>query len=200
MHILICGDSWAADWSVKYNDLGWPNILQQHHDVTNIAQAGVSQYRICQQLQDIDITKFDVAVCSITSPNRIYSNNNTAHIDDALHSNCDLMFADLEHAWEQGNKTPQTKSALDFFMYHWDKDHADFVHQLLVDWCFNKLNVIPTIGTSNIINNNSFATQWNYVCGVDICANNKGIINHMNEQGNKLFADMMLDKISTCRN
>ena len=61
MHILICGDSWAADWSVKYNGIGWPNILQQHHDITNVAQAGVSQYRICQQLQDIDIAKFDVA-------------------------------------------------------------------------------------------------------------------------------------------
>jgi hypothetical protein len=30
MKILIIGDSFAADWSVKYNDYaGWPNLLAQ---------------------------------------------------------------------------------------------------------------------------------------------------------------------------
>ena len=29
MNILICGDSFAADWTVKYAGQGWPNLLAQ---------------------------------------------------------------------------------------------------------------------------------------------------------------------------
>jgi len=197
MKVLLLGDSWAADWNTKYSDyLGWPNILKQHHQVTNVAQAGVSQYRICKQIEQVDINDFDIAICSITSPNRIYSKNNTAHIDDVLHSNCDLMFADLEYAWDNGNTTEQTESALSFFKHHWDKEHADFVHQLLVDWCYNKLSAIPVIGTSNITDNDNFTNKWpKYVNGVDVFLQNPGTVNHMNEKGNKLFADKMLEQI-----
>ena len=43
MKLLILGDSWQADWNVKHNTYpGWPNLLANEFDVTNIAQAGVS--------------------------------------------------------------------------------------------------------------------------------------------------------------
>jgi len=46
MKILICGDSFAADWTVKYPGQGWPNMLAQQHEIVNLAQAGCSEYKI----------------------------------------------------------------------------------------------------------------------------------------------------------
>ena len=51
MKILICGDSFAADWTVKYPGQGWPNMLAEIHEVTNLAQAGCSEYKILKQLE-----------------------------------------------------------------------------------------------------------------------------------------------------
>ena len=48
--LLICGDSFAADWQVKYpQGQGWCNLITQYYHVTNVAQAGCSEYRIYQQ-------------------------------------------------------------------------------------------------------------------------------------------------------
>ena len=52
--LLIAGDSFAADWTIKYKGEGWVNTLCKDYDVTNIAQAGVSEYKIYNQLKKID--------------------------------------------------------------------------------------------------------------------------------------------------
>ena len=49
-NILICGDSFAADWTKKYNGNGWVNMLCNDFNITNVAEAGVSEYKIYQQL------------------------------------------------------------------------------------------------------------------------------------------------------
>ena len=88
--ILICGDSFAADWTVKYNDyLGWPNLLAQNYNVKNIAQAGVGQFKIYKQLQSVNIKDFDVVISSYTSPYRVHTYNHPVHSNDLLHKNCD---------------------------------------------------------------------------------------------------------------
>ena len=51
--ILIIGDSFACVW--PNSSTGWPSQLAQQYDVTNLAQAGVSEYKILQQL--INFTK-----------------------------------------------------------------------------------------------------------------------------------------------
>ena len=48
-NILICGDSFAADWTKKYDGTGWVNMLTKDHTITNIAEAGVSEYKIYKQ-------------------------------------------------------------------------------------------------------------------------------------------------------
>ena len=56
MHLLIIGDSFAADWSVKYADKkGWPNFLAEKYSVTNLAQAGCSEYKIKKQLDSVNL-------------------------------------------------------------------------------------------------------------------------------------------------
>ena len=40
MKILIAGDSFAADWKIKYNGNGWVNMLSNDYDVTKAIQQG----------------------------------------------------------------------------------------------------------------------------------------------------------------
>ncbi len=42
--LLIAGDSFAADW--LSGESGWPNLLANEYDVTNVAQAVCSEYKI----------------------------------------------------------------------------------------------------------------------------------------------------------
>ena len=52
MKILICGDSFAADFRITdTNALGWCNLLEEKYTVVNRAQAGVSEYKILKQIE-----------------------------------------------------------------------------------------------------------------------------------------------------
>ena len=100
MKILICGDSFAADWSIKYPErLGWCNWLSENHSVTNIAQAGAGEYKLLKQIQATDLNKFDAVIVSHASPNRLYCTAHPVHNNDVLHHNADLIYADIkDHA------------------------------------------------------------------------------------------------------
>jgi lysophospholipase L1-like esterase len=37
--LLIAGDSFSADWTKKYDGIGWVNMLENDFDVTNVSQA-----------------------------------------------------------------------------------------------------------------------------------------------------------------
>ena len=45
MKLLVAGDSFVAEWP---GDEGWVKLLANDYDVTNVAQAGVSEYKIPQ--------------------------------------------------------------------------------------------------------------------------------------------------------
>ena len=99
MNILIVGDSFAADWTVKYKGIGWPNMLSKRHNVTNLAQAGCSEYKIYKQLLSVNLDDFDYIIASHTSPYRIYVTEHPVHSMDKLHNDCDLIYTDLkEHS------------------------------------------------------------------------------------------------------
>ena len=71
MNILLCGDSFVSDWSVKHKDQsGWCNWLAKEHHVVNLAQAGVGEYKIMKQILSADLNKFDAVIISHGSPNR----------------------------------------------------------------------------------------------------------------------------------
>ena len=120
MNILILGDSWSADWNIKYTDYpGWPNIIAQKYTVTNIAQAGVSQYSILKQLDTIQPLDYDMVIISITSPYRVYTPQHPVHTS-GLHANSDLIYSDIDH---HASKFPDNKrlhSARAYFEDHYD--------------------------------------------------------------------------------
>ena len=184
------GDSWAADWSSQYNQYaGWPNILAERHDVHNIAQAGVSQYSINQQLYDVDTSDYDRIIVSITSPYRLYTARHPVHTE-GLHANSDLIYTDLEYHLSEQPDNKQIQSAIGFYKHHFDTEHAEYIHELLVQDLLSQLDYNNTVVTSNIAHNSEAVdTQFCYADGHSIYQSYPGKINHMNEEGNQLFAN-----------
>ena len=71
--ILICGDSFAADWTIKTKTSGWVNFLK---DTDIIAQAGVGEYKILKQLQSCNLELYNHIIVSHTSSYRIHTITN----------------------------------------------------------------------------------------------------------------------------
>jgi hypothetical protein len=181
--ILICGDSFAADWTVKYPGQGWPNKLAQDHQVTNIAQAGCGEYKILKQLQSIDLNKFDTVIVSHTSPYRIYVHQHPVHQKDSLHVNSDLIYADIqEHA-----KTDRSlKCVVDFFEQYFDTDYACFVHGLICEKIDQLLQEFKgtVLHITNIDWNNLYQFP-DMISYADLFETHRGTMNHYDEHGNK---------------
>lgn len=197
MRLLIIGDSWEANWNVKHNNyIGWPNLLVNQFDVTNIAQAGVSQYKICKQLESVNLDDYEFVIFGITSPFRIYTPNHPVHNKDKLHSNSDLIYTDLEYHLRD-NPTDNLKSTINFFHNHFDIEYAEFIHKLLIDWALSKLDKTKTIISSNIQNTKNFITNdFIFLDGYELSGSYPGLINHTSEEGNQIFAKEMIKLIN----
>ena len=199
MNVLILGDSWAADWSEQHSEyLGWPNIVAEQHTVTNIAQAGVSQYSICKQLQHYPGVDHDAVIISITSPYRIYTPQHPVH-QTGLHVNSDLIYTDIEYHATENPDNIRLQSAKQFYEHHFDTEHAEFVHQQMVDWCINRIELTqfkgPVIVTSNIENNQQYVKDMPYTDGHAVYQSYPGKINHLSAEGNEIFADTILGQL-----
>ena len=127
--LLICGDSFAADWTVKVKGKGWVNLLEQNYKVTNLAQAGCSEYKILKQLQSVDLDRYDLVLVSHTSPYRLYVREHPVHSKDILHKNSCLLYSDvLEHL----PKYPELKPVVEYFDKYFDIEYAEHMHSLLL--------------------------------------------------------------------
>ena len=131
MKILITGDSFAADWQIKYPEKkGWPNFLSDAHDITNLAQAGCSEYRILKQIQSANLADFDKIIIAHTSPFRLYVKKHPVHMHDTLHSSCDLIYSDIKnHSVNDKNLL----SIVDYFENYFDNDYAVDIHNLICE-------------------------------------------------------------------
>lgn len=178
--ILICGDSFAADWTVKYPSEGWPNLLAKDYNVTNLAQAGCSEYKIYKQLLSVDLSKFDHIVVFHTSPNRLYTNKHPIHHNDILHSNSDLIYNDIK---EHSKINKELLPIVEYFEQHFDLDYAYFIHNLLCEKIENLLSVHNVIHATGI--------DWaglhlfdNMIDFSKLAITNKGYTNHFDLSGN----------------
>lgn len=189
--ILICGDSFAADWTVKYNGFGWPNLLAGKYQVTNLAQAGCSEYKIYKQLKSQDIDDYDVIIISHTSPNRIYVDHHPIHSEDPLHKNCDLIYTDIK---EHVNNNPELQSIVDFYESYFNEEYAQFMHGLICEkidhHTQNHRGVV--IHMSNLFWDDLY--QFPNMCKFNKLKKNRGLMNHYNDRVNlRIF--MQLDSI-----
>ena len=192
--ILIIGDSFAADWSVKYAEYkGWPTLLAEKYSVVNLAQAGVSEYKIYRQLAGVDLNKFDLVIVSHTSPLRVHTKRHPVHANDTLHKNADLIVADIEyhHSKIKNFFNWSLKSAYRFFIDHYDIEYFETTYQLLRD----QINQILKNKTVIVIANFPGLEKFTHEQIVLHFTTDGGIINHMTKQGNQTIYQQLVKTI-----
>jgi len=184
--LLIAGDSFAADWKIKYkNTIGWVNMLSYDFEVTNIAQAGVSEYKIYKQLKSVNIDEFDKIIISHTSAYRIPIEEHPIHKGDLLHNNCDIIFSDVEKHLDNSIM----KTAYNFYSEIFHADYFVFVNNLIYKEIYN---MIPT--ALHITFFDSFYDN-NVLKLENIFLNNKGKSNHLSLKGNNIVFEMIKNKL-----
>lgn len=170
--LLIVGDSFSADWTKKYNQVGWVNQLDDF-DVTNLSQAGAGEYKIYKQLKTIDYTKFDCIIVCHTSPFRIFVQEHPIHSKDKLHCNSDLIYADLL----EYKKQKLISSIIDFFENFFDQDYAIFVHNLIIN---EIIKMVPNALHITFFEND----RTDIINFYNFFQKNRGLINHLSTAGN----------------
>jgi hypothetical protein len=184
MNILICGDSFAADWSLKDNSYaGWPTILSKYYNIKNNAQAGCSEYKIYNQLISENLNNFDCVIISHTSPYRIPIEKHPALYNDKLHKNADLIYSDIK-----SKNDPKLAPIIDFFENYFHIEYAEFIHKLIIKEQQQILFGIPVLHLSYYRSDFLSSLEHN-LCFEKIFKKNKGYINHMSKLGNQKIAN-----------
>lgn len=189
--IFICGDSFAADWTVKYKGQGWPNMLAKDYTITNVAQAGVSEYKIYQQLTRANLDQYDAVIVAHTSPYRIYVKEHPVHSKDSLHANCDLIYSDLK---ESQATHPEVEPIITYFENYFDTEYAEFVHNLICE----KVEKLCEKYSHKVINLINFKDQYNFPNSINfeqVFKDHRGTMNHFNDTGNKIVYNEISKKI-----
>jgi len=166
--LLIIGDSFSENMC----NHSW--VTQLGYSITNLSDCGIGEYKIYQKINSIKFSDFSLFVVSHTSPNRIYIENNPLYKDNPRYQNCDLLYADVK------SKEPNCFASKISWWYEnvFDIDHAEFMHNLLVNYI---IDIMPqsTIHLTFFNTHNSKLLNYN-----EIWKKNPGDINHLNMQGN----------------
>jgi hypothetical protein len=200
MKILVAGDSFAADWSVKHpQGLGWPNLLAQQFDVTNVAQAGVGEYKILKQIISAgNLNNYDWIIVSHTIPYRVHTRKHPVHYNDALHHNADLIYTDVEYhsctVREIFNRPLRT--AMNWFNWHFDLDYQETVYELVRDQVNRLVAPVKNLVIDNSLVDRRFVKEQLVIDIEEIKKKNPGLINHLSEHGNQLVYNQILNAIS----
>ena len=189
--ILIAGDSFAARYP---NDKGqgWPLLLRELYDVVNVAQAGVSEYKILKQLENVSIIgQYKFIIVAHTSPYRVHTRNSIHNTE--LHKDCDLLLSDVEA--KKFNFNPVVKSAKGYFKYHFDPDYYEDVYKLIRNQISQVTRYVPTLHVDHFEPSLKYANEqlkldlsamWPYY---------KGNINHYTPEGNQLVCARIIEKL-----
>lgn len=192
MKLLICGDSFSADWQIKYPDRkGWVNLLADKYQVTNIAQAAVSEYKIWKQITSVNLNEFDTIITSHASPNRIHCKKHPIHSNNILHKDSDLIYNDLlEHDDED------SQLAVRFFERYFEIDYYQDICDLMCKEILNILGEYPNLNQIHLVNINK-KRLYDYLPSFDI---NKifakhrggiGCMNHLTNAGNQIMFEQI---------
>lgn len=185
LKILITGDSFAADWTTKYSGLGWPNILANEFNVTNLAQAGCGEYKILLQLKSQDLNDYDVVIISHTSPYRLHTLCHPVHYRDLLHHNSDFLYTDVV--------AHNIESIKEYFEKYFDLEHAQFVHNLICKEIAELVKPVPHIHMAHIDYSYSFDNFLNCEPLHQQCP---GFQNHYNDHGNILISELVKNQLA----
>jgi hypothetical protein len=183
MKILLLGDSFGADWTIKYpNKEGWPNLLSKEYFVDNQCQAGCSEFRIQTQL--VKHTLDDITHCIVvhTSPYRLPVEHNPLHQDDCLHHSCDFIYSDVAES-----NNPQVACVKEYYEKYFFDEFFLYAHQLIVSdiSCILKEKNIPSLHIT-FFNNNNNQIDINYH---KLFVESPGLMNHLSSEANQHVFD-----------
>ena len=190
MKILIAGDSFATDFS-NYVDIeyqGWPNLLAKNYNVTNLAQAGVGQYKILKQLESVNIKLFDKIIVSVSSPYRLHCRSHPIH-KQGLHKNSDLIHTDIDRFSLFDSKLTTAKN---WFKYYFDCDYQEDIYDLITDKIRKNLKETNYILIGHTATRSkhkdiiSFEKMWH---------KNRGFVNHYSKQGNEKVYNRIIKEL-----
>jgi hypothetical protein len=184
--ILVCGDSFAVNYAeFDKNSHGWSNLLaKDNYDVTNLAQAGVGEYKIFKQLTSVDLEKFDAVVICHTSPNRVYIRQHPVYNDSKLHKNADLIYSDVEWHLEQDKNNRVLATAKDYFDKIYDQLYHEDIYCLIQNQIEYILQAHTRIHLTPLYdkNNNNLTNCINLHILFDVLP---GAVNHYSLDDNK---------------
>lgn len=183
--ILICGDSFSSDW-LSSSKVGWVDLLGNDNQVVNKSQAGVSEYKIYQQLESQNLVQYDKVIVCHTSPYRFPIKEHPIHKDDIIHHSCDLIYSDVcEH---QDNSV--MKTAKEFYENILDLDYLKFTHNLIVNKIFSfNPNIIHITFFDYYTDPKIFNLHY-------IFKEHRGKINHLTKEGNKVVYEIIKSKLN----
>ena len=170
MNILIIGDSFATKYNGAYP--GWAELLEQKHTVTNLAQAGVGEYKILKQLQSVTASDYDCVIVSHTSPYRIHTLHHPLH-KEGFHKNCDFIYEDVR------NRLPDVEK---FFTEYFDLDYAIYIYRCIYDDITLKLKESRVIDTEELGIKKLFSKH-------------RGNVQHLTQEGNIIFYKRIKEKL-----
>lgn len=188
MKILITGDSFAAEWP---GEDGWVKQLAKLHDVENLAQAGVGEYKILKQLQSVDFSKYDAVIVSHTSPSRVHVKDHPLH-KEGLHTNCDLIYNDIHDRRSFFN--PSLKAAQDYFKYIYDEEYYRDTY-LMFREKINSIITIPYLSISHLEIAKYFIVEDKHIDFSTFWSENRGNENHYTPEGNATVLKIILDNL-----
>ena len=189
MKLLVAGDSFAAEWSGHNN---WVKLLAKSHDVTNVAQAGCSEYKILKQIQNANLDDYDAVIVSHTSLSRVHTLDHPLH-KEGLHKDCDLLYNDIDRF---SFFNPSLSAAKGYFKYHYDDQYYQTIYSLLRKEINSLLNNKVYISMSHIEVAKLFIYEDNHLDFSEFWKTHKGSENHYNITGNQKIHDIVVDKIN----
>jgi len=190
LKILLAGDSFAAKWPGAN---GWPDLLASKHTVTNIAQAGVSEYKILKQIENSTLDYFDYVIVSHTSPSRVHTREHPIH-KQGLHKDCDLIYNDIADRSSWFN--PSLRSAQDYFKYHYDDEYQIDMYQLMRKEIKKLLTSRKYLSITHNRISTKYAVERNNISFSTVWEQHRGNINHYTEKGNLIVYKDILDIVN----
>lgn len=189
--LLIAGDSFAAPYPNDV-DTGWPNLLKGIYEVTNVAQAGISEYKILKQLENFsNIGQFDYIIVAHTSPYRVHTRKSIHNT--ALHKNCDLLMSDVEA--KTFTLDPAIKSAKGYFKYHFDPDYYQDIYFLIRKEISNITRYVPTLHIDHFDMALPYAKEKYRLDLSSMWPYYQGNINHYTKQGNEIVCARIIERL-----
>lgn len=188
MKLLICGDSFAAKFPAQAEHKGWPELLEENYNTTNLAQAGCGEYKIWLQLNSIKLDQFDRIIISHTSPYRLYVREHPIY-KKGKHQHSDLIYQDIkEHSKDNHSLLP----LVNYFENYCDLEYLEFTHNLICKEIDQMTKQLPVIHCTHF--------EWKNLYQFDSLINfyktyktHSGTVNHYNATGNKIVYNKILE-------